>query len=100
LTLPRFRTNNSRNFRLSGESREKGESSNLPTTPVPHTVQFSCVTTRGDEQLGQDWGISGILFSNKRSLAKILGFVNIFGKNSNNLVLVQLICILSLRALS
>jgi hypothetical protein len=54
-------------------------------------VQFSCVTTRGDEQLGQDWGISGILFSNERSLAKILGFVKIFGKYSNNLVFAQLI---------
>src|SRR5687768_17988507 len=51
LTLPRFRTKTSRNLRLSGERRKKGESSNLPTTPVPQAVQLSWVTTRGDEQL-------------------------------------------------
>src|SRR5512139_1402404 len=80
LTLPRLRTKTSRNLRLSGERRKNGESSNFPTTPVPHTVQLSWVTTSGDEQLGQIWGMSGILgYSNAASLANIFIFVNIFG---------------------
>jgi hypothetical protein len=54
-------------------------------------VQLSCVTTSGDEQLGQDWGISGILFSNEASLANISLFVNIFGNESNILVYLQFI---------
>src|SRR6185503_16199115 len=87
LTLPRLRTKTSRKFRLSGERRKKGESSNLPTTPVPHTVQLSCVTTSGAEQLGQVWGISGIWGTPMPAIvSNIFVFVKIFDKMQNILI--------------
>jgi len=50
-------------------------------------VQLSWVTTSGDEQLGQVWGINGIGGAPGDILANIFGFVNIFGLLQNILVL-------------
>jgi hypothetical protein len=50
----------------------------LPTTPVPQTVQLSCVTTSGDVQLGLDLGISGIWILYFRESSKYFGFCQYF----------------------
>jgi len=59
---------------------------------VPHEVQLSWVTMRGDEQLGQDWGMRGIWGTPMSDiLANILYFVNTFGFFSKLLVYNKLI---------
>jgi hypothetical protein len=52
-------------------------------------VQLSWVTTSGEEQLGQVWGMSGIWYSSIAMIASILSFVNIFGNKQNILIFSQ-----------